>query len=133
VNIGAPQDIVAAGLSAEAHPGWASQIRVRRGLIERRASDLAAALGPEAFVGVVDVHILHSAGRDAWGLATGNQHMALAEADRPARVQRWNARTSTRAERLAAMAGTLADLRRAYLDASGTPAPPAAGAGGVPY
>jgi hypothetical protein len=122
VDIGTPQDVAAAPLSADVHPGWASQIRVRRGLIERRASDLAAALGPEALAGAVDLHVLHSAGRDAWGQATGNRHLELAEADRPARVERWNARAAARAERLAAMAGTLADLRRAYLDPSGTKA-----------
>jgi len=120
VNIGAPQDVAATALSAEAHPGWASQIRVRRALIERRARDLAEALGAEALAGAVNVRTLHSAGRDAWGLATGNKHIELAEADRPARVVRWNARAGTRAERLAAMAGTLADLRRGYLDAFGT-------------
>jgi len=132
-DIAAPQDVGATALSPEAHPAWASQIRVRRGLIERRALDLAAALGPEGLAKPAHRQARHAAGRDAWGLSTGNKAHRAGRGGPSARVRRWTARAPVRAERLAAVAGTLAALRQAYLAAREPGGPPATVEGGVPY
>jgi hypothetical protein len=114
VDITAPDGIASSTFSVEAHPGWASAIRLRRARIATRAQRLAEALGAGALASIADPYARFEAGRKAWTAKSALPPLAAANDPRPERIARWTARAGQRSERITALRDTLAELRLAY-------------------